>query len=624
MTSAHGFSRILRAIECRLPNDQSKLNLPARKIGEVEMASRGIIKKETEMKSICRARIMLVLGFMILFLAACRAAGTPTAVKVPVTAATDVANLIFPTQTLPPSAALQRIEMLQGYKIKHILRPSLFMPTDIKIGPDGRIFFYEMDGNRILELGYDGEISTVIQLDTPINGILINSAGDLFVMQGEEIIKISVTGEKSVFRSGIINIRGWAFDAQDNLYVNAEGELMRLSPDGEERVISTNVKDGSMTISPDGDIFIASGSEGRIFKVTQDGAISTLATEFVHDAFNIAFDNLGHLYQNQLMFTQVSLEDGSLSPPVLREYSTLLLSRPFAFTPSGEAVFIGPTSNNAILASIEKETASVLVAGIGNSHGMAVDSSGNVFMGASNEFPLFPGRVISVSSNGSTSDFATGFFRIRDLIFDDEGNMFVSDIDQVGDGGSRLTKISPGGSRSVILSSYHDLISMVFNPANDEILAFDLNQHQLLRLTQDGAETIIPMDFGGEAMTIDLALDKSSEFIALVVFQENYNTGPVHRGLYRISSDYQATLITEINTPLATSEDDVFVAPSGEIYVVGPEEHPNFRLLRISLQGEVTAIARYLPYDTLSLAINNAGEIYFTCSAGLFKVSREE
>jgi len=97
----------------------------------------------------------------------------------------------------------------------------------------------------------------------------------------------------------------------------------------------------------------------------------------------------------------------------------------------------------------------------------------------------------------------------------------------------------------------------------------------------------------------------------------------VHRGLFRVTPDYEVILLANIDTPLATSEDDVCVGPTGDIFVVGPEEHPLFRMLRITRDGDVSIVARNLPFDTLSVTANRQGDIFFTCGAGLFRISKK-
>lgn len=520
--------------------------------------------------------------------------------------------------------SLYGIEVPQGYKIEHLVKPPLVSPSDVEIGPDDGIYVTEWFGNRVLKVDQNGTVSTYLELEMPFGGFLINSVGDLITFQGEELVRISPMGERSVITT-IRHPGSWDVGPNDDLFLIVGGELIRFAPDGHKSIIATGLQaSGEMAISPSGDIFVADWPRGRILRIDLDGNVSTLSSGFVFDAFNISFDNRGNLYQNQFYFTQVSLDDGSLSSPFLTEFNVVLVSRPFAFDSSGDAIFVGPTTNNLFRVSIEEGRISVLVRGPGNSYGLAVGPSGDLVLGASNEYPVEVGRVVRISPDGAINDYVTGFTTIKDILFDEEGNMYVTDVDYGGEGGGRIIKIARDGTATILFSGFYDLNNMVYDAANGSFLAFDNNSRQILSIKSNGEVTPIHYDFGGEIHTVELTPGIEGDLIALVIFEEGHDTGPVHRGLFKISNNQQVTFLTDIDTPLATTEDDVFVHPSGDIFVVGPEEHPVFRMLRITPQGEVSEFARNLPYDTLSLTINNAGDIFFTCSAGLFKISEVE
>lgn len=300
----------------------------------------------------------------------------------------------------------------------------------------------------------------------------------------------------------------------------------------------------------------------------------------------------------------------------------MINSRPFVFDRSGDIVFVGPTSNTVIKASLADKSVHCLVEGIGNSYALAVGPSGDIFMGACNAYPINPGKVVRIHLDGSISDHITGLNMIHDITFDTVGNMYICDFDDKGT--SRLLRVTPDGSISTIFSGGCYILSIVFHPQSGDILAFEQNESRILRISPGGDSLDLEVDFGAQVHNADLAIDQSGNLIVLVIFQEGHDTGPVHRGLFRITPDNKAILITDIDTPLATTEDDIFVHPLGDIFVVGPEEHPNFRLLRITPDGNISVVARKLPFDTLSLTINQEGEIFFTCSAGLFKVSEKD
>ena len=540
----------------------------------------------------------------------------------PTTTQTTTTTTVQSTTTTepPPPEPPLGIEVAEGYELSHIFQPIITMPTDVDVGPDGTIYIAEWDQKRVVRVDLDGTVSTYVELEFPISTLICNSEGDVFVPQQESIVRISPNREMSVFVTDIAPYGGWDFGPSGDLFVGYSGDIIRITPEGEKSIHATDVRGGDMAISPSGDIYLANGPEGKIFKVDINGVLSTLASGFALDAFNIDFDNMGNLYQCQWSFSKVSLEDGSLFDEALRPYYPVLTSRPFVFDTLGDAIFIGPTTHTVVRANPQDGTATLLVEAIGNARGMAIGPSGDLFMGASNAFPLNPGRVVKVTPDGIISDFATGFTTINDITFDDSGSMYVSDIDHGSSDGGRLLKVSTNGDISVILSGFYDLGTIAYDPSSGNIIAFEINERRLVRITPEGDMQPLPVSFGGDEFTADIALDQEGNLIILVVFEENLMTGPVHRGLFRISPSYDVTLITDIDTPMATTEEDMFVHPSGDIFVVTVELHPEFQLLRITPGGNISVIARKLPYDTLSLVINQYGEIFFTCSAGLFKV----
>jgi sugar lactone lactonase YvrE len=550
------------------------------------------------------------------------ATSTETISSPPTTITETTTTTVQPTTTTesPPPEPPLGIEVTEGYELSHIFQPIITMPTDVDVGPDGTIYIAEWNQNRVVRVDLDGTVSTYVELEFPINTLVCNSQGDVFVPQQESIVKISPDREMSVFATDIAPYGGWDFGPSGDLFVGYNGDIYRITPEGVISVHAMGSPGGDMAISPSGDIYLANGQEGKIFKIDTNGILSTLASGFALDAFNIGFDNIGNLYQCQWNFSKVSLDDGSLFDEALRPYYPVLTSRPFVFDSVGNAIFIGPTTHTVVKANPQDGTAALLVEAIGNARGMAIGPYGDLFMGVSNAVPLSPGRIIKISLDGSISDYISGFNTIQDITFDDSGNMYVSDFDYSGDSGGRLLKIDIDKNISTIFSGWYDMGTIVYEPSSGDIIAFETNERRLIRIAPGGDMQPLPVNFGGDEFTADIALDNEGNLIILVVFEENINTGPVHRGLYRISPSYDVTLITDIDTPMATTEDDMFVHPSGDIFVVTVELHPEFQLLRISPDGNISVIARKLPYDTLSIVINQDGEIFFTCSAGLFKV----
>lgn len=241
-------------------------------------------------------------------------------------------------------------------------------------------------------------------------------------------------------------------------------------------------------------------------------------------------------------------------------------------------------------------------------------------MGPSDCFPIAPGKVTRVSPLGEVSVFFTGLAYVKDIVFDPQGNAYVSDM---FGGPGRILKITPDGTITTFLTREGlELHSLAYDINTGDIVAFEKLREEVLRISSDGSMEVLPLDFGEKVNMIDLDFDPRGNLIGLVVFEEGLAYGPVRRGLFRIAPDNPVSLIVNIDTELAGTVDDVAVSPSGEIYVVGPEEHPIFRILRITPDGQVSVFARNVPYDILSVAFNQEGEVFFTCSTGLFKISK--
>lgn len=574
--------------------------------------------------------MVMAFGQTLLLATACAQAPSvpttmPTPTSTPTAAPTETATPL-PASPTPivvalPEGAPFGIETAPGYEVEYILRPAILGPSNLAIGPDGDVFVAEFDGHRIVRVAPDGTVSTHVETERPFMSPVSNPEGELFVTQGDDIIRISADGEQTVFVSEP-QAGALAMGFSGDLFVLAGGDIVRFTRDGTRSVFATKVPGGDMAVSPSGEVFLANGRVGKIFKVNRDAVVTTLADTYWHDAFNIAFDRQGNLHSNQDALSRVSLEDGSRSP-VSPGILSFFNSRPFAFDRSGDVIFIGPTHNTVIKASLDGKRFHCLVDGVGNSSALAVGPSGELFMGASNCHPISPGKVVRIAPDGGASEFLTGFAFIKDLTFDPDGNMYVSDVDYAG-GPSRLLRVAADGRVDTIVSEAgFELHSIAYEPASGDIVAYQENSRRILRITPAGGIDVLPIDFGGPARTVDLAFDQRGNLICLVVFEENYDTGPVHRGLFRVTPDYEVTLLANIDTSLATSEDDVCVGPTGDMFVVGPEEHPLFRMLRITPDGDVSLVARNLPFDTLSCTTNRQGDVFFTCGAGLFRISEK-
>ncbi len=111
---------------------------------------------------------------------------------------------------------------------------------------------------------------------------------------------------------------------------------------------------------------------------------------------------------------------------------------------------------------------------------MAVDNSGNVFVGAFDT--AFNGSIFKFTPSGTRTTFATNLGQVIGLAFDSAGNLFVADGSN-----QSIDKFTPGGTQSVFADS-----SAFASTQAPNGLAFDSNGN--LFVSTEGAGT------GGDAI----------------------------------------------------------------------------------------------------------------------------
>jgi hypothetical protein len=136
------------------------------------------------------------------------------------------------------------------------------------------------------------------------------------------------------------------------------------------------------------DLYASSRSEGTIYRITPDGAISTFA-EGMGIATGIAFDRNGSLYVGDRSGTIFKLTPrGPGSTPEIFVFATLEPSVAFyhlCFRDDGVLLVTAPTtsSNQAIYAIDPDGTTTTFFSGLGRPQGMAFDEDGNLYVAAS-------------------------------------------------------------------------------------------------------------------------------------------------------------------------------------------------------------------------------------------------
>jgi sugar lactone lactonase YvrE len=230
-----------------------------------------------------------------------------------------------------------------------------------------------------------------------IDGAPENGAGFIY--------KFSPNGERSTVAFGLSRPRGLAFDSAGNLFVATNfcdaatwchPTIVKITPGGAQSVFAI-IPDSffaqGVAIDHSDNLFVMaitwSNTASIIFKLTPTGARRSFGFVPGH-GFDLAFDRAGNLFAADVTGQSI-----------------------YKFTPDGtRSLFVGPEAFS------HHETGPI---------GLAFDHFGNLFV-STEVFPYNADGIFKFTPRGAKSTFVWGLSNPRDLIFDNAGKLFVTQI----------------------------------------------------------------------------------------------------------------------------------------------------------------------------------------------------
>ena len=220
-----------------------------------------------------------------------------------------------------------------------------------------------------------------------------------------------------------------------------------------------------VAVDSSGNVYVGDSSNNVIRKITPLGVVTTFATGF-NFPYHVAVDSSGNVYvadsANHLIrkitpLGVVSTLAGSTSGYADGTGSSAKFSSPdgVAVDSSGN-VYVGDTGNNVIRKITPLGAVTTFATGFNHPNGVAVDSSGNVYVADTSNYlirKITPLGVVSTLA-GSTRGYvdATGssakFYTPYAVAVDSSGNVYVGDT-----GIDVIRKITPLGVVSTLAGS---------------------------------------------------------------------------------------------------------------------------------------------------------------------------
>lgn len=223
------------------------------------------------------------------------------------------------------------------------------------------------------------------------NGLLIEVPGDI---PDGGVLPVRLTGAPgqalslhvaSTWAEGLHQVDSPVFDEAGNLFVTYSGtrgeesavSIFRATADActREPFVSGIVNATSMTIGPDGRLYVSSRFEGAVYRIDADGTYEQIATD-LGVACGLAFDDDGWLYVGDRTGTIFRVRDGAATP-----FATLppsIAAYHLAMSREQELFVSGPTlgSYDHLVRIGRDGTVRALPAAFGRPQGLAFDGDG--------------------------------------------------------------------------------------------------------------------------------------------------------------------------------------------------------------------------------------------------------
>jgi sugar lactone lactonase YvrE len=237
--------------------------------------------------------------------------------------------------------------------------------------------------------------------------------------------------------------------------------------------------------------------------------------------------------------------------------------------------------------------------------GLAVDSSGNVYVAAGTS-------VAKLNSSGVSSTFATGFTSASGLAFDASGNLYVADSSS-----GKVYKVSPNGVSSPFPATLSSPKAVAVD-SSGSIYVAEAGGHRVTQLSPAGIVTATPLPSPSVSAPSGVGVDASGNV---------YVSDTLHHQIKKISWTNGVKTVTPIAGAVTTGLPNVSPTPgtaaffntptslavdrAGTVYVADDLNH----MIRvITADGIITTIPASGFVSMSGIAVDSSGNIYVSDS----------
>ncbi|MFH1739459.1 MAG: hypothetical protein ABIH23_10670 [bacterium] len=183
------------------------------------------------------------------------------------------------------------------------------MPFGLAVRETGEVLFIDTYGGAIIEMDTAGNTTVLSDKISTKGGVLGPNAlafdhqGRLYLSNAATggIVRYGAQGATETVVTGLNFPMSLAFDAADQLYVCLLGsdEVVRVEPNGSLTTITNGIRNPSdLAFGPNGDLYVTTNDTGNgtVYRVDMDGTVTMLLDPFASALDSLAFDTEGNLY----------------------------------------------------------------------------------------------------------------------------------------------------------------------------------------------------------------------------------------------------------------------------------------------------------------------------------------